>query len=255
LWTDPKVKALSSSEKLLFLYLITNPHSHYSGLYYLPVVMMQHEVNLGRGFEGALKGVQTPFLASYDPITELVWVKNMYQYQGKGKNMDKGVASHLATLHNSPLIHQFITYYPSVSDYFTITPFEPPSHPLTTSPSPDPDPVPVPSSDSSLILQEGKESEKGEFERFWQECPRKVGKKEALRAWMKASDKPPIDVILRALQQQKGSPQWIKDGGQFIPHPATWLNRGGWADKPTEVCGPHDPNGFLAGMQAFLERG
>jgi hypothetical protein len=36
-----------------------------------------------------------------------------------------------------------------------------------------------------------------------------------------------------------GSPlptyQWRKDGGQFIPNPATWLNQGRWDDQGPEV--------------------
>lgn len=41
--------------------------------------------------------------------------------------------------------------------------------------------------------------------------------------------------MLAALAQQKKSPQWVKDGGEFIPHPATWLNQGRWQD---EVAAP-----------------
>ena len=30
---------------------------------------------------------------------------------------------------------------------------------------------------------------------------------------------------------QKLSRQWQKDGGQYIPNPATWLNQGRWEDE------------------------
>lgn len=66
---------------------------------------------------------------------------------------------------------------------------------------------------------------------FWSAYPRKVGKKAAMRAWARAKDRPPLADILSALERQSRSDQWRKDGGQFIPHPATWLNRGGWADE------------------------
>jgi len=36
--------------------------------------------------------------------------------------------------------------------------------------------------------------------------------------------------ILNAIEQQKQSEQWSKDGGQFIPLPATWLNNQRWED-------------------------
>lgn len=100
---------------------------------------------------------------------------------------------------------------------------------------------------SSLQSEEGKESEKGEFEAFWKAYPRKVGKKAALKSYHAQPDLPSIDVLLTAITMQKASPQWAKDGGQFIPHPATWLNRGQWADVPTET----KPTVF----EEFLARG
>lgn len=98
-----------------------------------------------------------------------------------------------------------------------------------------------------------------EFETFWNSYPKKVGRKAAQKAFQNAlknaQDCPTIDDLLEAISRQRASPQWAKEGGQYIPHPATWLNRGQWADKPPELTATHDPNGFLAGMQAFLERG
>lgn len=94
-----------------------------------------------------------------------------------------------------------------------------------------------------------------EFDEFWKVYPRKIGKEAARKAWEKAKGKPAVGDILVAIEQQKQSEQWKKDGGQFIPHPATWLNQGRWADEPVESTGVHDPNGFLAGMKSFLERG
>ena len=35
------------------------------------------------------------------------------------------------------------------------------------------------------------------------------------------------------LEEFKGSREWEKDDGQYIPHPATWLRRGGWDDEVT----------------------
>lgn len=70
------------------------------------------------------------------------------------------------------------------------------------------------------------------FEQFWAQYPRKAGKRTAMKAWKRA-DKPALKVIIEKLNTLKASDQWMKDGGQFIPHPATWINRGGWDDEPT----------------------
>lgn len=86
-----------------------------------------------------------------------------------------------------------------------------------------------------------------EFDQFWAEFPKKIGKKAAQKAFQNAQDRPSIDDLLEALRKAKRSPQWLKDGGQFIPHPATWLNRGQWSDVPPET----KPSVF----EEFLARG
>jgi hypothetical protein len=40
-----------------------------------------------------------------------------------------------------------------------------------------------------------------------------------------------LQTLLTALDKQKKSTQWKKDNGQFIPHPATWLNGKRWEDQ------------------------
>ncbi len=67
------------------------------------------------------------------------------------------------------------------------------------------------------------------FEEFWQAYPRKVGKLAAIKAFSKHN--PPIAQVLRAIETQAKSEAWRKDGGQFIPHPSTWLNEGRWQDE------------------------
>lgn len=86
-----------------------------------------------------------------------------------------------------------------------------------------------------------------EFDRFWAEYPRRIGKKAAQKAFQNAQDRPRIDDLLEAIRKAKRSPQWLKENGQFIPHPATWLNRGQWADVPPET----KPSVF----EEFLARG
>jgi hypothetical protein len=66
---------------------------------------------------------------------------------------------------------------------------------------------------------------------FWETYPRKVGKKAAFNAWQRAKINGKIDDILKAVETQKTSEQWTKEGGQFIPNPATWLNQGRWEDE------------------------
>lgn len=73
---------------------------------------------------------------------------------------------------------------------------------------------------------------KGGFEDFWALYPRKVGKQAALKAWSRL--KPGAELtkaILEAVEYQKTSRDWARDGGRYIPNPATWLNQGRWEDE------------------------
>jgi hypothetical protein len=72
------------------------------------------------------------------------------------------------------------------------------------------------------------------FDAFWSEYPRKVGKAAARKAYTKVARSVMPETLLTALRGQISSPQWLKEGGQFIPHPATWLNQGRWEDELPE---------------------
>ena len=70
------------------------------------------------------------------------------------------------------------------------------------------------------------------FEEFWTCYPRKVGKDAALTAWKKR--KVTLELhsqMLDAIAVQRDSLDWTKDGGDFIPHPATWINSAGWLNE------------------------
>lgn len=71
----------------------------------------------------------------------------------------------------------------------------------------------------------------GEFSIFWEVYPRKVGKIDAEKAWIKTKDRPDIQTIIESIEAHKRTEQWQKDGGQYIPHPARFINRGGWFDE------------------------
>lgn len=75
-----------------------------------------------------------------------------------------------------------------------------------------------------------------DFDRFWAAYPLKVGKKKARDAFAKV--KAPVETLLAALEVQKKSPQWVKDGGAYIPHPTTWLNGERWADEVKAAPSP-----------------
>lgn len=80
-------------------------------------------------------------------------------------------------------------------------------------------------------------SDKKDFDRFWDAYPKKVGKEAAKRAWKRLKEPHEIlNQILEALVWQRESEQWLKNNGQFIPNPTTYLNQGRWLDeRPAEA--------------------
>lgn len=74
------------------------------------------------------------------------------------------------------------------------------------------------------------------FDRFWSEYPRKEAKQAAKAEFEKL--KPTEELLLtmiQAIEKQKQSTQWQENGGQYIPHPRTWLHNKRWEDEVTQT--------------------
>jgi len=91
-----------------------------------------------------------------------------------------------------------------------------------------------------------------EFEEFWGAYPRKVGKRNAERIWSQWGLKSMVKEIVRSVNLWRDNEQWRKDGGRFIPHPSTWLNRAGWEDIPEIEKSKKDKRIPSGGIYAVL---
>jgi uncharacterized protein YdaU (DUF1376 family) len=70
------------------------------------------------------------------------------------------------------------------------------------------------------------------FDAFWTAYPKRKAKPRALKAWKTLKPSAEIQaLILQAVTRQRTSPSWTKDGGEFIPYPATWLRGRQWEDE------------------------
>ncbi len=81
-----------------------------------------------------------------------------------------------------------------------------------------------------------------QFDAFWSAYPVKKGKKPAHAAYLKALKETDHGTLVAAVSAQRRWPEWADPG--YIPHAATWLNRGGWTDEPRGSASPH-----VAGQQ------
>lgn len=76
------------------------------------------------------------------------------------------------------------------------------------------------------------------FNVFWGEYPRKTAKGDAEKVWMRLKPNEELfNTILGALRAIKETAQWKREGGRFVPLPATWLNQRRWEDGPNAVRG------------------
>jgi predicted phage replisome organizer len=71
-----------------------------------------------------------------------------------------------------------------------------------------------------------------QFEKFYKDYPKKV-KKQDVKKWFK-KNKPSSELfssMMSSLEQFRGSKDWLKEKGQYIPYPSTWLNQRRWEDE------------------------
>lgn len=78
------------------------------------------------------------------------------------------------------------------------------------------------------------------FETFWAEWPsggRKGGKPECLKVWRKDRLEAQASTIVAHVKALKGSREWTKDGGEFIPAPVVYLRGKRWDGAEVEASG------------------
>lgn len=71
------------------------------------------------------------------------------------------------------------------------------------------------------------------FQRFWASYPKRVGKGAAATAWMKGQCEGRVEAVLTGLERQQTYLR--REGGRFVPLPATWLHQRRWEDTPPDV--------------------
>ena len=68
------------------------------------------------------------------------------------------------------------------------------------------------------------------FAEFWEAYPKKMAKGDAIKAWGQMEAGQHLEKILETVKASAKLEAWTKDGGRFIPHPATWLRAQRWED-------------------------
>lgn len=78
--------------------------------------------------------------------------------------------------------------------------------------------------------------EEAAFAEFWSAYPKKINKKGCFTSFKRIKNlKAELPLIMEALERFKASKGWLKDNGQFIPYPQTWINQERWKDQVIET--------------------
>lgn len=267
LWTGETGRVLHAAgpeAQLVAAYLITNQHANMIGLYYLPMGYMAVDLaSPPEALRKGLRGCVDAGFCRYDECTFHIWVVNMAREQvvdekgvvHLGDNRVRAAVKMFEASPKTPFHKDFAAYYGSMfGASWTVTggracqglakglPRGVARTPSDTDTDAD--------SDTDADTDQNKDrktktcSRKRErtstyppdFLAFWNAYPRRTGKGAAAKAWRKAL--PPIEEVTAALSWQMQTEQWTRDGGQFIPHPATYLNQHRWEDEPPSQCAP-----------------
>lgn len=120
-WEDPWVEDLDPSEKLLFLYLLTNKYANLAGIYEITVKRISFETGLDqetirKGLERFAKDNKAYFVED-----NYMFLPNWLKNQNLNSNMKKGVLTIFAQLPKSVLIRILGNHYQMVlKDYQTL---------------------------------------------------------------------------------------------------------------------------------------
>lgn len=117
--------------------------------------------------------------------------------------------------------------------------------------------LPVPHDKSeATAFRKKKKGVAADAERIYAAYPRKVAKDAAVRAIAKrlAAGCDPEDLLSKVTAYATATDRWAEHDRQFIPHPATWFNRGSFDDDPAEWTRAEAPQKNGGGAADFAQR-
>ena len=234
-WIGKTGKAMrgNAEAQVLALYLMTSPHANMIGVYHCPIAYMAHETGLTiEGASKALRSLIEADFCTFDADDEYVFVHQFAMHQ-VGESLlpsdkrCKGVENELAKIPKNQCWQSFRARYAEPYNLPQLventSPFEAPPRPLASQKQKQKQKQNIAAPASGLEER---------FNAFWKAYPKKTAKDDARKAFEKRKpDAGMLASMLSALAAQAQSAAWTKDGGQFIPNPATWLNGGRWQDE------------------------
>lgn len=239
IWADEKFRALSNHGKLAFLFLLTHPHMTSLGAMRATLPGLAAEIGwTPKAFREAFREAFRKGMVKYDETAACIVLPRFLKYNGpENPNVVKSWQASIDIIPECDLKNEVIQTVKAFVEAL-------PKAFREALPIPFVKAFPIPYRKGMPNQEQEQEQEPEQehkpktpiasFDTFWTAYPKKLGKASALKAWKTLKpDAALLDVILKAIVTAKASQAWLKDNGQFIPHPASWLNGKRWEDELT----------------------
>jgi hypothetical protein len=255
IWTDEEWLGLTSTEKLIYLQLISQPNITKCGV--LPFVPRRwahmHPDMDAAGVTEVIGSLEHKGYVFVDRDTEELLVRTYIRYDEAWRqtNGTRGIQIEAQEIMSKRLLDAVVREYEQASgntwnkgcdkgndnpcdegsDNTRATPLTPNPYPPTLNPDPEPTLALVSQHDSSNAGEAEIVSQwEMDFKSWWSMYPRKVDKKKAASAF-KNLTKGNRALAMQALPEHVE--HWEREGtaSEFIPHPTSWLNGKRWEDE------------------------
>lgn len=228
LWHDEKICRLSDNAKLLFLYILSCPHSNSIGIFVLKKGYICSDLDWNtRQLKNPFEELIAKNLILYDETVNLLCIPGHLKHNPiENENQAKAASKNIQALPLSSLYQRVLKL------------LHKPYHKQLRELLQEQYREQIPEPETETLQKTETETERRNitetkgFEQFWKVYPRKKSKGQAEKAWNKIKpDESLLKIILGKIDCACKSSDWTKDNGVYIPHPATWLNAKGWEDE------------------------
>lgn len=248
IWSDSKFRELSTTAKLVWFFILTNPNMGGIGAMRATIPGMAAEMGIpDKAFKDAFREVLDQGLVQLDDKASLLVVPNFLKHNTpESPNVVKGWMSKIDELPECNLLtlyfQQVKGFMEGLGEAFTEGLLKGFGEAL-----PEGSRKGIPNQEQEhlpLHLQEPLQKTplppKGEmatqFEIFWNAYPKRKAIADAKKAWFKLNPDSELQgQILKAVQDQCKTEEWKKEGGKYIPYPASWLNGARWKDQGVQL--------------------
>lgn len=261
IWNDAKFRTLSDNGKLAFFMLLTHPHTSAIGTMRAYIQGLAAEmVWTEKAFREAFCEALNKGMVKVSERDGLIWLPQFMKYNApESPNVLKSWSGALEDCPECQLknevFHTIKAFAESLGKAFDKAFSEAFKLPLPNQEQEQEQEhntplTPQGGNDCSVSPTQDRRIKKPttyspDFERFWSEYPRRTGKDAAWKVYQRRKHEVPKgDAMSVILERHRQTDQWQREGGQYIPHPATWLNQGRWEDDLSSTGTTQYPEGW-----------